>query len=80
MRTRTLSIKKLRKDAFDIFRSALKPADPLEAVQREVMLKGNHLTIGDRHYHLKDFQNIFVVGAGKCSARMAQAIEKIIGF
>jgi hydroxypyruvate reductase len=75
----TFSIKKLRKDALSIFQSALKAADPFEAVQREVILHGDHLIIGNHRYHLKNFNNIFVIGAGKGSARMAQAMEKILG-
>ncbi len=74
------SIRKLRKDALSIFQSALRAADPLEAVLREVRLKENQLIINKRRYDLKNFTNIFVIGAGKGSAKMAQAMEKILGY
>lgn len=75
----TYSLRKLRKDALSIFQSALRAADPLEAVQAEVRLEKDQLIIDKRHYDLKNFRNIFVIGAGKGSARMAQAMEKILG-
>ena len=57
----------LRKSALQIFRAALKAADPAEAVQR-------HFTVPPA-----SFERIFVVGAGKAAAPMAQAIEKMLG-
>jgi len=33
----------------------------------------------EREFHLKDFDQICLVGAGKASAPMAQAIEEILG-
>ena len=57
----------VRKAAMQIFRAALKAADPGEAVQR-------HFTVP-----ATTFERIFVVGAGKATAPMAQAIEKLLG-
>ena len=57
----------LRKSAHQIFQAALKAADPAEAVRR-------HFTPPSA-----DFKRIFVVGAGKATAPMAQAIEKMLG-
>jgi glycerate 2-kinase len=57
----------LRKAALQIFRAALKAADPAEAVHR-------HFTAPPT-----TFDRIFVVGAGKATGPMAQAVERILG-
>ena len=59
--------KNLRKAALRIFRAALKAADPAEAVRR-------HFSAPPDTY-----ERIFVVGAGKATAPMARAIERILG-
>jgi glycerate 2-kinase len=51
----------LRRQALQIFRAALKAANPYQAVLR-------HLRLNPQAY-----QNIFVIGAGKASAQMARA-------
>jgi len=57
----------LRRQALQIFRAALKAADPYQAVLR-------HLRLNPQAY-----QNIFVIGAGKASAQMARAVERMLG-
>jgi glycerate 2-kinase len=57
----------LRKSASQLFQAALKAADPAEAVRR-------HFSPPPASY-----KRIFVVGAGKASAPMAQAVEKMLG-
>jgi glycerate 2-kinase len=57
----------LRRQALRIFQAALKAADPYQAVVR-------HLRIDPAPY-----RNIFVIGAGKASAQMARAIERLLG-
>jgi glycerate 2-kinase len=66
----------LRQMAMDIFRDGLLAADPVEAVHRQFKVKGGLLQIGDVDYFLKQFHRIWVVGAGKASAKMARAIEE----
>jgi glycerate 2-kinase len=68
-----------RAAAIRIFHAALKAADPYEAVMRHVLVKDGFLTAGRRQYSLKSFEKIHVIGAGKASARMAQAIERLLG-
>ncbi|MCS6951860.1 MAG: glycerate kinase [Bryobacterales bacterium] len=68
----------LRRHALEIFRAALRAADPAEAVQRHVRLHGNVLQAGRRRYRLDRFDRIFVVGAGKASATMARAVEGLL--
>jgi glycerate 2-kinase len=69
----------LRRQALQIFKAALKAADPLEAVLRHVRREKEILIAGGRRYHLMSFRNIYVIGAGKASARMAQAVERLLG-
>ena len=69
----------LRQDALTIFRAALKAADPAEAVRRHMRLDGETLRAGGAEYNLNDFERIFVIGAGKAGAAMAQGVESILG-
>lgn len=69
----------LRKHVVNIFRSALKAADPVEAVVRHLDIVGNTLRVGKQRYRLDQFRNIYVIGAGKASAAMALAVEKTLG-
>ena len=62
-----------------IFDAALASADPYYAVQKNVKLENDVLHIAAQQYDLKVFERVFVVGAGKATARMAQAIESILG-
>jgi len=63
----TASLRGLRRQALRIFQAALKAADPYEAVLRHV------------HLDVKPYRNIFVIGAGKATAQMARAIERLLG-
>ena len=58
----------LRKHASAIFKTALAAADPVDAVVR-------HL----KRIDFSQFHNIYVVGAGKAGASMAQAAERVLG-
>jgi glycerate 2-kinase len=69
----------LSRDAFRIFQAALKAAAPSEAVLRHVKLARNLLTAGRKRYSLDKFRNIYVIGAGKASAQMAQPIDRLLG-
>lgn len=71
-------MKKLRKDAMAIFRAALEAADPVEAVGRHLRLEGGALVAGRRRYRLDAFRNLYVLGAGKASATMAVAVERLL--
>ena len=68
-----------RKQALDIFQAALRAADPAEAIARHVRLVDGELRAGAKTYALNKYRRIVVVGAGKATAAMAQAIEKLLG-
>jgi glycerate 2-kinase len=69
--------KKLRQQAFAIFRAALEAADPAAAVLRHVHIRDGVLFAGRVRYPLRQFQKVHVVGAGKAGAAMARALEKL---
>jgi glycerate 2-kinase len=69
----------LRRDALAIFKAALKAADPREAIRRHVTVNGDLLQVGRKRYDLARYERVIVVGAGKASARMAEALEGLLG-
>ncbi len=69
----------LRKDAKEIFLSGVKAVDPVNAVRRHLHKKDDKLTIGNQPYDLSDYEGIYVIGAGKAAAAMAQPIEGLFG-
>jgi len=71
--------KRLRKDARAILRAALEAADPREAVRRHARVKDDALIAGGKRYALSRVGRVFVIGAGKASAAMAAAVEKLLG-
>jgi len=59
--------------------AGLEAADPYRAIVKTVSLHGQSLHVGKRSYDLSRYNRLLVVGAGKASARMAQAIESVLG-
>ncbi|WP_181256573.1 glycerate kinase type-2 family protein [Merismopedia glauca] len=64
--------------AKQIYQAVLEAVDPYEAIQSHLQIEGNNLIIGKLSVSLTDKSRIFVVGAGKASAYMAQAVENIL--
>lgn len=71
--------RRLREHAVEILGAAVEAADPAAAVLRAVSLGSGGLVVGDRTYALGADSRVFVVGAGKGSARMAAALESVLG-
>ncbi len=59
--------------------AALVAVDPATAVAAHLRREGDLLHAGDRRYSLRDYDHVFVVGAGKAGAPMAQAAEALLG-
>ncbi len=68
-----------RRHARQIFKSALRAADPEQAILRHLRLEDHTLVAGRRRYRLSQFNRIQVIGAGKASAAMARAVERVLG-
>ena len=63
-----MSTRTLRRQALAIFRAGLAAADPIDAVTRRL-----------QRHDFSRYANIYVVGAGKAGASMAQAAERVLG-
>jgi len=72
------SLPQLRGDARGIFDAGLTAANPYDAVNRQVIRKGDTLTVAGEPYDLSSYRNVYVVGAGKAAAKMASAVEELL--
>ncbi|MHB1318450.1 MAG: glycerate kinase type-2 family protein [Anaerolineae bacterium] len=68
-----------RRQVVDVMQAALEAVDPAEAVRLFVRSDGDLLHVADRTYDLADYDHVYVVGAGKADAAMAQAVEALLG-
>ncbi len=70
---------RLRKDAEDIFKEGLEAVGPIQEIRKHVTFKDNKLSVRDQIYDLTDYEAVYVIGTGKASAAMAQAVEGLLG-
>lgn len=68
-----------RQKAIDIFLAGVESVKPDNLIKRYVSVENNNLKIDRISFDLSTIKNIYVVGAGKASAAMAQTIEHILG-
>ena len=69
-------LKKLRGDALEILASALDSVDPYKIVK--TIVQGKKILFDEWKIDTTNFENVYLVGFGKASVRMAQAICNII--
>lgn len=62
-----------------VLRAALQAVNPDTAVTHYLERKEDILSVGNKSYDLSKFQQVFLVGAGKAGAPMAQASARILG-
>ncbi|WP_320171506.1 glycerate kinase [Maridesulfovibrio sp.] len=66
-----------------IFAEALDRVDPYKIITNRMFLEGDVLSVaddkGDISIDLNEFDRVMVIGAGKATAKMARAIEDIMG-
>ena len=79
MTPQTDQLASMRRQAEEVFHSALKAVDPVEAVFRYVKTTDGALQVGEHCFELKAYDRILVVGAGKAGAPMAKALEELLG-
>ena len=70
--------KKVRKDLLSILEKILEVINPANLIKEKVSLKGSKLEILRQSFDLSKFRNIYVVGAGKATYLMANALEEIL--
>ncbi len=62
-----------------MMRAALQAVDPYRLISDQTQIQGTLLTVQNKQFDLNDFEHIYVVGAGKACAPMAQALEALLG-
>jgi glycerate 2-kinase len=72
------SLNRLRRDARGIFTAGVAAVDPVEAVKRHLRRRGDMIEIAGHRYELSKYRHLYVVGAGKASARMALAVVNVL--
>jgi len=65
--------------ALKILKAAVDAADPYAAIMNHVKLHEKFLVINGVSIDLSAYNRIFVIGTGKASGAMAEALEKILG-
>lgn len=70
---------KARALALKSLEAAINAVDPRQIIKSKLSLKGSILRINKHSFDLKKFKNIYVVGGGKASGSMAEALEQILG-
>lgn len=68
-----------RQTAIDIFLAGVESVKPDNLIRSYISVKDNLLKIDKLIFDLSDIKNIYVVGAGKASALMAQEMESVLG-
>jgi len=76
---KTLLNRKARAIALRSLESALNAVDPKRIIKSKLLLKNSTLQVNGYLFDLKKFKNVYVIGGGKASGSMAEALEKILG-
>jgi glycerate 2-kinase len=76
---KTEHIRECRAKTIDCIEHTINAVEPKQLVKRNIKVENGFLHIDGNSFELSKFKHIYVVGGGKASGRMAQAIEEIIG-
>ena len=68
-----------RQIALEIFLAGVESVKPDKLISKSIAYSGKELVINNQAFDLSTVQNIYVIGAGKASALMAQALESVLG-
>jgi glycerate-2-kinase len=71
--------RKARALALQSLECALKAADPKQFLRSKLSLNNSVLCAHGESFNLQNFRRIYVVGGGKASGAMAEALEEILG-
>ena len=65
----------------DIYKAAIDAVNPYRTCREKISLSDGLLKIKGvgKSYRLRDYDNIYIIGAGKATASMALALEEILG-
>ena len=70
--------RKARALALRSLESALNIVDPKQIIKSKLLLKNSTLHVNGYLIDLKKFRNIYVIGGGKASGSMAEAVEQVL--
>lgn len=79
MKIRSKTRERMRQDAQEIFLAGVQAVDAEAAIRRHCKVQEDRLEVDSRTYDLMEFDNIYVIGAGKAGASMAKALEELLG-
>jgi len=68
-----------RQIALEIFMAGVESVKPDKLISKSIAYSMKALVINNKVFDLSAIQNIYVIGAGKASALMAQALESVLG-
>ena len=68
-----------RAHLLDVLETAVDAVDPYRCVKDAVSLEGDVLSVRGKEYPFFLFDRVLVVGAGKASKRMAEALDEVLG-
>jgi glycerate 2-kinase len=64
--------------ALKSLQSALNAVNPAKIVKSRILLKNSILKVNSFSFDMKKFKNVYVLGGGKASGSMAEALEQIL--
>lgn len=76
---RSQADRKARELALKSLEIAIKAVDPRKLITSKLMLKNSLLKVGGYTFDLNQFRDIYVIGGGKASGSMAEALEALLG-
>lgn len=68
----------LRSVALQLQQAALEAVNPAEAVYRVLTRVGSSILVNDRAYDLANYDRVLIIGAGKASIPMADAVAEVL--
>ncbi|MEM2249777.1 MAG: glycerate kinase [Candidatus Bathyarchaeia archaeon] len=75
----TLLDKRARELALKSLEAAIKAVNPKSLIKSKLKLEGSILHVNGRAFNIGKFKNIYVIGGGKASGSMAEALEEVLG-
>ena len=68
----------LRTVVHQLQQAALAAVEPAQAVYKFVSHVGDQLLVAERSYSLREFDRVFLIGAGKAAVSMADAVSEVL--
>jgi len=75
---KTAELKQIRSDVLDILTSAINAVDAYTVVKK--CFDGKNIIFGCKKFNVSDYDNIYLIGFGKASIRMADAVSDSISI